>query len=147
LRTRLKIVPAGGRLDPDFVSELFAQFRAVTVRRLFGGAGIYAEGIMFGLLYLKVDAASIPNFEREGCTPFVYTRAKSPGRVGRHSFSYWRMPERLYDDPDELAVWAERAFTIAQRKKAAPRAGVGRRGSPKERNRPSKRRRRPASRT
>jgi DNA transformation protein len=114
-------------LDSEFIGELFAQFRVVTVRRLFGGAGIYAEGIMFGLvfdgtIYLKVDAASIPDFEREGCKPFVYSRAKSPGRVGRHSLSYWRMPERLYDDPDELAVWAGRAFAIAQRKKVAPRA-------------------------
>jgi DNA transformation protein and related proteins len=114
-------------LDPEFIRELFAQFRLVTIRRMFGGAGIFAEGLMFGLvfdgaIYLKVDAASIPDFEREGCQPFVYTRAKSAGRVGRHSLSYWRMPERLYDDPDELAIWAGRAFAIAQRKKIAPRA-------------------------
>jgi DNA transformation protein len=99
----------------------------VTVRRMFGGAGIYAEGLMFalvfdGAIYLRVDANSIPDFEREGCQPFVYTRAKSAGRVGRHSLSYWRMPERLYDDPDELAVWAGRALAIAQFKKTAPRA-------------------------
>jgi DNA transformation protein and related proteins len=114
-------------VDPEFIGELFAQFRPVTVRRMFGGAGIFAEGLMFGLvfdgaIFLKVDAASIPDFEREGCTPFVYTRARSRGRVGRHSLSYWRMPERLYDDPDELAAWAGRAFAIAQRKKVAPRA-------------------------
>jgi DNA transformation protein len=56
-------------LDPEFIRELFAQFRAVTVRRMFGGAGIFAEGLMFGLvfdgaIYLKVDAGSIPDFER-----------------------------------------------------------------------------------
>ena len=50
---------------------------------MFGGAGIYAEGLMFGLvfdatIYLRVDAASIPDFEREGSTPFVYPLAKSP---------------------------------------------------------------------
>jgi DNA transformation protein and related proteins len=114
-------------LDPEFIRELFAQFRVVTIRRMFGGAGIFAEGLMFGLvfdgaIYLKVDAASIPDFEREGCQPFVYTRAKTAGRVGRHSLSYWRMPERLYDDPDELATWAGRAFAIAQRKKEPRRA-------------------------
>jgi DNA transformation protein len=114
-------------LDPDFIAELFVQFRPVTVRRMFGGAGLYAEGLMFalvfdGAIYLKVDLASIPDFEREGSKPFVYTRAKSPGRIGRHSLSYWRLPERLYDDPDELAVWAGRAFSIAARKKAAARA-------------------------
>jgi DNA transformation protein len=118
-------------LDPDFITELFAQFRPVTVRRLFGGAGIYAEGLMFalvfdGAIYLKVDLASIPDFEREGSKPFVYTRAKSPGRIGRHSLSYWRLPERLYDDPDELAVWATRALAIAHRKKERARPSAGR---------------------
>ena len=113
-------------MDPDFIAELFAQFRPVTVRRMFGGAGIYAEGLMFalvfeGAIYLKVDATSIPDFEREGCQPFVYTRAKSADGVGL-TLSYWRMPERLYDDPDELAVWARRALAIAQFKKTAPRA-------------------------
>src|ERR1700732_5213216 len=95
------------------------------MKRLFGGAGLYAAGLMFGLMfdgaiYLKVDEASIPDFEREGSRPFVYTRAKSPGRVDRASLSYWRLPERLYDDPDELAVWAGRALAIAQRKKVTP---------------------------
>jgi DNA transformation protein len=109
-------------LDPEFIRELFAQFRPVTVRRMFGGAGLYCEGVMFaivfdGAIYLKVDEASIPDFEREKSQPFVYTRAKSPGRVGRHSLSYWRLPERLYDDPDELGVWAARALAIAERKK------------------------------
>ena len=113
-------------LDPEFVRDLFAQFRPVTMKRLFGGAGLYADGLIFGLvfdgaIFLKVDELSIPDFEREGSKPFVYTRAKSPGRVGRHSMSYWRLPERLYDDPDELVVWAERALAIAERKKLAPR--------------------------
>ena len=118
-------------MDPEFIRELFSQFRPVTVKRLFGGAGVYCEGLMFalvfdGAIFLKVDEASIPDFEREGSRPFVYTRAKSPGRVGRHSLSYWRLPERLYDDPEELAVWAARALAIAERKKFAPRRRGGR---------------------
>ncbi len=113
-------------MDPDFIRELFAQFRPVTTKRLFGGAGLYCEALMFGIvfdgaIYLKVDETSIADFEREGSRPFVYTRARSPGRVGRQSLSYWRLPERLYDDPDELAVWAGRALAIAERKKAVPR--------------------------
>jgi DNA transformation protein and related proteins len=113
-------------MESEFIVELFAPFGRVTVRRLFGGAGLFAEGLMFGLvfdgaIFLKVDEASIPDFEREGSVPFVYTRAKSPGRVGRHSLSYWRLPERLYDDPDELVSWARRAFAIAERRKTAPR--------------------------
>jgi hypothetical protein len=50
----------------------------------------------------------------------VYTRAKSPDRVSRASMSYWRLPERLDDDPEDLAAWAGRALAIAERKKIAP---------------------------
>jgi DNA transformation protein len=114
-------------LDHEFIRELFTPFRPVTLKPMFGGAGLYCDSVLFGLvfddaIYLKVDATTIPDFEREGSQPFVYTRAKSPGRVGKHSLSYWRLPERLYDDPDELAVWAGRALAVAERKKFAPRA-------------------------
>lgn len=108
-------------MDPEFIRELFAQFGPVTVRRMFSGAGISVDGITFGLvirgaIYLKVDDESIPAFEREGSQPFTYQRAQ--GRSKLVSMSYWRLPERLYDDPDELATWAARAFAVAQRKKA-----------------------------
>ena len=118
-------------MDPEFIRELFAPFGPVIVKRMFGGAGIWSEGLMFGLvfdgaIFLKVDETSIPDFAREGSKPFVYTRAKSKGRVGRASLSYWRLPVRLYDDPEELAVWARRALVIAERKKFKPR-GRGKR--------------------
>ena len=113
-------------MDPQFISDLFAPFGPVVMRRMFGGAGLYRDGLMFalvfdGVIFLRVDAASIPDFEREGSRPFVYTRAKSPGKISRASLSYWRLPERLYDDPEELAVWAGRALAIARHKKSAPR--------------------------
>ena len=125
-------------MDPEFINDLFAPFGPVTVRRMFGGAGIYREGLMFalvfdGAIFLKVDDASIPDFEREGSRPFVYTRAKSPGKIGRASLSYWRLPERLYDDPEDLARWAERALAIARRKKTTPRARIKRSASAKKR--------------
>jgi len=114
-------------LDLEFIRELFSQFRPVAVRRMFSGAGIFAEGLMFALIvreviYLRVDDTSIPEFEREGSEPFTYTRGKSTGRLSHHALPYWRLPERLYDDPEELAVWAARAFAVAERKKFAPRA-------------------------
>ncbi len=110
-------------MDPEFIRELFAPFRPVTVRRMFRSAGIFCDGVMFGLIsdgtiFLKVDDTCIPDFEREGSRPFTYTR----GARGRVELPYWRLPERLYDDPDELAVWAGRALAIAERKKFAPRA-------------------------
>ena len=132
-------------MDPEFINDLFAPFGPVTVRRMFGGAGIYREGLMFalvfdGAIFLKVDDASIPDFEREGSRPFVYTRAKSPGKIGRASLSYWRLPERLYDDPEDLARWTERALATARRKKATPRARIKRSASAKKRK-PDRRRR------
>jgi DNA transformation protein and related proteins len=111
------------RMDPDFIRELFASFRPVAAKRMFGGIGLYADGLMFGLIfdsviYLRVDDASIPSFEREGSAPFVYPLAKH--HVGRPSRHFWRLPERLYDDPDELGVWAGRALAVAQQRKNAP---------------------------
>ena len=118
--------PHGGllRMDPVFIRELFAPFRPVAPKRMFGGIGLYADGLMFGLvfdgvIYLRADDASIPSFQREGSTPFVYPLAKH--HIGRPSRHFWRLPERLYDDPDELAVWAARALVVAEHRKAAPR--------------------------
>jgi len=113
-------------MDAEFVRELFARFGAVSVNRMFGGAGIWSGGLMFalefdGVIYLRVDDASLGEFEREGSKPFVYPRAKTPGKVGRPSRAFWRLPEWLYDDPDELAVWAQRAVALAERRKLKPR--------------------------
>ncbi len=111
-------------MDPDFIRELFAPFRQVAVKRMFGGAGLYADGLMFalefdGVIYMRADAESISDFEREGSAPFVYPLAKRrPGHASQH---FWRLPERLYDDPDELAAWAGRALAIAAQRKHAPK--------------------------
>lgn len=105
-------------MDPDYLRDLFASFRPVTVRRMFGGAGIYADGVMFALLssggtiYLKVDESNEPDFVREGLPPFAPVM-----KSGKHVvMPYRQMPERLYDDPDELALWASRSLAVAQRK-------------------------------
>jgi DNA transformation protein and related proteins len=108
-------------MDAEFIRDLFSSFRPVTVRRMFGGAGIYADGTMFALIagdviYLKAGAANEADFEREGLPPFRYEAANGKRAV----MSYRRMPERLYDDPDELAQWAARALAVAL-SKAAPR--------------------------
>ena len=105
-----------GAENPAHIAELFAVFGAVTVRRMFGGAGIFADGMMFalvddGVIYLKADKDTIPAFEREGLGPFTYAT-----KTGTRSLtSYWRIPERLYDDPDELAHWAAQALESARR--------------------------------
>lgn len=95
----------------------------IGVRRMFGGAGVYAGGVMFGLvaddtLYLKADDETKAAFEAEGLAAFAY---ESNGRT--IALSYWRIPERLLDDPDELLIWAETALAVAMRKarREAPR--------------------------
>jgi DNA transformation protein len=90
---------------PDDIRELFCVFGPVEVRRMFGGAGIYAEGRLFalvsdGVIYLKSDAHNAPYATRTG---------------RRGVMSYRRMPDRLYDDPDELAIWARAALAAAGR--------------------------------
>ena len=103
-------------MDAEAIRELFTEFGPVDVRRMFGGVGIFVDGRMIGLvsretIYLKADAETIPAFEQEGLAPFSYAT-----KSGEHKLtSYWRMPERLYDDPDELARWARAAQAAAQR--------------------------------
>jgi DNA transformation protein len=113
-------------VDAEHIRELFSGFAPVAVRRLFGGAGIFADGIMFalvagGVIYLKADAHNTPDFERENLEPFTYARKKERRAV----MSYRRMPDRLYDDPTELAQWAQRALDAAQRGGAARKTTAG----------------------
>src|SRR6266403_874284 len=103
-------------MDRDFLIELFAGFGPVTIRRMFSGFGISADGTNFALalrggLYLRADEETIPRFEAEGAKPFQYqTRARTVTVR-----SYWQLPERLYDDPEELTDWARAALSAAQR--------------------------------
>jgi DNA transformation protein len=103
-------------MDRDFLIDLFADFGPVAIRRMFSGFGISADGTNFALalrggLYLRADDATIPRFEAEGSKPFSYqTRAKTV-TVN----SYWQLPERLYDDPEELTGWARAALAAAER--------------------------------
>src|SRR5215467_7219250 len=113
-------------MDREFLIDLFADFGPVTIRRMFSGYGISADGTNFALalragLYFRADEVTIPQFEAEGSKPFSYqTRAKTV-TVN----SYWQLPARLFDDSEELAQWARAALAAAQRAAAAkkrPRA-------------------------
>ena len=103
-------------MDRDFLIDLFADFGPVTIRKMFTGFGISADGTNFALalrsgLYFRADETSIPQFEAEGSKPFQYqTRAKTV-TVN----SYWELPARLFDDSEELSVWARTALAAAQR--------------------------------
>lgn len=130
-------------VDADFIRDLFSEFGAVAVRSMFGGAGLFADGTCFGIVFdgvffLKTDDTTRPLFEGEGSAAFVYPLMKKP-RPRRRPSSFWRLPERLYDDPDELAVWARAALAVA-RKGNARKKGNSRKKSP---TKPKPRRRSP----
>lgn len=107
-------------MDPNFIQELFAGFGPVSVRRLFGGTGIYADGVLIGAVfrdevYLKADAETAARFDAEGCGMFEYATKTGTRAIA----SFRKLPERLYDDPDELADWARQALAVARRSSAA----------------------------
>ncbi len=107
-------------MDREAIVEFFSSFGPVSVRRVFSGFGVYADDICFSLflrgeLYLKADETTAPRFAEEGSRPFSYTKPKSAKVVTVNSF--WRLPERLYDDPDELAEWSKTAVAVARRLK------------------------------
>jgi DNA transformation protein and related proteins len=103
-------------MDHDFLIDLFADFGPVTIRRMFSGFGISADGTNFALalragLYLRADEQTIPQFEAEGSQPFQYQTRTKTVTVN----SYWQLPARLFDDSEELATWARAALAAAQR--------------------------------
>lgn len=102
----------------DFVRELFAGLGPVSVRRMFGGAGAYAQGRMFALIadeviYLKTDAALKAALAAEGSQPFVWVPESGPKQGQRVEMSYWRLPEAALDDPDEATKWGRMALAVA----------------------------------
>jgi DNA transformation protein and related proteins len=103
-------------MDRDFLIDLFADFGPVTIRRMFSGFGISADGTNFALalragLYLRADEQTIPQFEAEGSQPFQYQTRTKTVTVN----SYWQLPARLFDDSEDLAAWARAALAAAQR--------------------------------
>jgi DNA transformation protein len=120
----------GGVVDAESIRELFAEFGPVSVRRMFGGAGIFVEDRMIGLvsreiIYLKADKATIPDFEREGLAPFGYSTKNGERKLT----SYWRIPDRLYDDPEDLARWARGAYAVAMRAATRPPKSAARKSA------------------
>ena len=101
----------------DFVLELLEPMGGVSARRMFGGAGLFSGGVMFGLisgdtLYLKVDDRNRGTYEDAGTGPFLYQRQ------GRDiALSYYEAPPELFDNPDDLSEWARHALAAALRSK------------------------------
>jgi DNA transformation protein len=101
----------------DYVHDLFSAFAPVATRAMFGGYGVYRDGVILALvidetLYLKVDAQTRAAFEAEACRPFVY---ESKGKAV--PMSYWSVPDEALDSPQDFRPWAQRAWEAALRKR------------------------------
>ena len=109
----------------EFLCEQLAPLGSVTMRRMFGKTGVFCAGVMFGMvtenmLYLRVDEQNRATFkEAESSPPLNYE--KNGATI---DLSFWRVPERLFDEPDELVAWA-RAALAAARRVAAKRKSAG----------------------
>jgi DNA transformation protein len=111
----------------EFLREQLAPLGGITMRRMFGKTGVFCEGVMLGVvtentLYLRVDDENKEAFkEAEAYPPLNY--AKGGGTI---DLSFWRIPERLFDEPEEFVAWARSALAAAHRvaairERAAPR--------------------------
>jgi DNA transformation protein and related proteins len=111
----------------EFLREQLAPLGRVTMRRMFGKTGVFCNGLMFGMvtndtLYFRVDDHNRTVFkEAESVPPLNYEKK---GRT--IDLSFWRVPERLLDEPEELVTWARAAQAAARRvaaksERAAPR--------------------------
>jgi DNA transformation protein len=111
----------------EFLREQLAPLGRLTMRRMFGKTGVFCDGVMFGMvtdntLYFRVDDHNRAVFkEAEVFPPLSYEKQ---GRA--IDLSFWRAPERLFDEPDELVTWARAAVAAArrvaaERERTAPR--------------------------
>ena len=105
-------------MDNDAIADLFAGLGPVSIRRMFGGKGIYFEGTIFALelrgeLMLKGDAVDArPTIESAGCKQWTYVHSRHGKTV---AMPYWTVPDGALDDPDEMTVWARKAYEAGLR--------------------------------
>jgi len=100
----------------EFLREQLAPLGQVTMRRMFGKTGVFCDGVMLGMvrdntLYFRVDDDNRAAFkEAQSFPPLNYEK-----KGGTIDLAFWRVPERLFDEPDELVVWAQAALAAARR--------------------------------
>lgn len=99
----------------DYLHEVFEHFGPLHPRRMFGGYGIYHQGVMIAIvvdevLYLKADRQSAPHFKALDLPRFEYLKQGKPVRM-----SFYAAPEEVFEDPDQAVLWGRRAYQAALR--------------------------------
>ncbi|MBN1433938.1 TfoX/Sxy family protein [Candidatus Fermentibacterales bacterium] len=108
----------------EFCLDQLRELPGISAKRMFGGAGLFHEGRMFGLiagdvLYLKADDSGRRLYEEKGTGPF------RPYRNRDSTMPYYEVPAEILDDPDELGEWARASMRVAS--KSGTRTAPGRR--------------------
>lgn len=103
----------------EHILELLKPWGAVTAKAMFGGWGLYREGLFFALvaddvLYLKTDGTTRAAFDEAGLEPFTYVMRGEPKTMA----SYRRAPDEAMESPGEMARWARLAYEAAVRAQA-----------------------------
>jgi DNA transformation protein len=96
--------------------ELLEPLGRIAMRPMFGGHGVYCDGVFFaividGRLFLKVDDETRAEFQAAGSAPFVYR-----GQAAPIEMSYWNVPEQAMDSAEDMRPWAQMAIAAALRK-------------------------------
>src|SRR5882672_4144487 len=100
----------------EFLQEQLAPLDRITLRRMFGKTGVFCDALMLAMvpddaLYFRVDDDNRAVFrEAEAFPPLNYEK-----KGGSIDLAFWRAPERLFDEPDELITWAQAALAAARR--------------------------------
>lgn len=105
----------------EHLRDLFEPLGPMSARAMFGGYGLYLDGLIFGViideaLYLKTDGQSRARFEAAGCQPCIY---HMKGKA--LPMSYWSVPEEAMDSPQAMQPWAQLAIEAARRSQAKRR--------------------------
>ncbi|NUS70952.1 MAG: TfoX/Sxy family protein [Ensifer adhaerens] len=102
-------------MDNAAIEDMFEVLGPVTIKRMFGGKGIYCQGVIFALevdgeILLKGDEQTAPTLEAAGSRQWAYDGKGKPVKM-----PYWSVPDDAFDDPDEMARWVRLAYEAALR--------------------------------
>ncbi len=105
----------------SYVVEMMSSIGPVYAKGMFGGHGIYLQGLMFalvadGVLYLKSDIDTDGEFKAKGLEAFRYNK-----KGKEYKMSYYQAPEETLEDSEEMNLWANKAYAAALRAAAKKR--------------------------
>lgn len=107
-------------MDNELIHEMFDSLGEITIKRMFGGKGVYHKGVILALevdgeVLLKADAETAPAFADAGASQWVYD---GKARSKPVAMPYWSIPDAAVDDSEEMAKWVRLAWEAALRAKS-----------------------------